>query len=175
MFMPTTALGMAVTAIIGQCSGAGRYDRAKDYLKASVIIGGALISVLTTLVIIFSGNLTAVFGQGKDIALIVAGYFRVISIGFVLYMITTCIQGFITGIGKPEKSMIILIVYYIIIRIPAALILKSMYGLTGIWMAFLVSHILALAFAVVVYKKNLSEIISNNNKESGSDLLLQGR
>jgi Na+-driven multidrug efflux pump len=74
--------------------------------------------------VIFSGNLTAVFGQGAEIAAVVKQYFRTLSIGFVLYMITSCLQGFLTGIGKPEKSMLIIIVYYIIVRIPAAMIKK---------------------------------------------------
>ena len=129
MFMPTTAMCMAVTTIVGQCSGAKRYDRAKDYLKSSVIIGVVLIAVISAVVVIFSGNLTAIFGQGEEIAQVVRGYFRILSIGYVLYMITSCFQGYITGIGKPERSMLILVVYYIIVRIPAAIILKSIFYL----------------------------------------------
>lgn len=157
MFMPTTAMCMAVTSIVGQCSGAGRCDRAKDYLKSAVLAGAGLIAVISLMVVIFSGNLTAVFGQGAEIAAVVKQYFRILSIGFVLYMITSCLQGFLTGIGKPEKSMLIIIVYYIIVRIPAAMILKNIFGLSGVWMAFLVSHIVSAIFGLIIYKLNTIE------------------
>ncbi len=165
MFMPTTAMCMAVTSIIGQCSGAKRYDRAKDYLKSSVIIGAVLIAVISAVVVIFSGNLTAIFGQGEEIAHVVRGYFRILSIGFVLYMITSCFQGYITGIGKPERSMLILVVYYIIVRIPAAIILKSIFGLSGVWMAFLVSHVISVIFAFAVYEASAKQISTTYRDE----------
>lgn len=167
MFMPTTAMCMAVTSIVGQCSGAGRYDRGKDYLKSAILAGAGLIAFISLMVVIFSGNLTAVFGQGAEIAAVVKQYFRILSIGFVLYMITSCLQGFLTGIGKPEKSMLILIVYYIIVRIPAAMILKNIFGLSGVWMAFLVSHIVSAIFGLIVYRLNTIEKTSVDMKYSG--------
>ena len=157
MFMPTTAMCMAVTSIVGQCSGAGRFDRAKDYLKFAVISGAGFIAVISLMVVIFSGDLTAVFGQGAEIATVVKQYFRILSIGFVLYMITSCLQGYLTGIGKPEKSMLILIVYYIIVRIPAAMILKNIFGLSGVWMGFLLSHIVSVIFALIIFRLNSNE------------------
>ena len=47
---------------------------------------------------------TSIVGQcsGAEIAAVVKQYFRILSIGFVLYMITSCLQGYLTGIGKPE-------------------------------------------------------------------------
>jgi Na+-driven multidrug efflux pump len=56
-------------------------------------------------------------------------------------------QGYITGLGKPATAMVLLILYYIIIRIPAAYYLCNIAGLTGIWIAFLVSHVTAFVIA----------------------------
>ena len=61
---------------VGQCSGAGRFDRAKDYLKFAVILGAGFIAAISLMVVIFSGDLTAVFGQGAEIAAVVKQYFR---------------------------------------------------------------------------------------------------
>ena len=62
-------------------------------------------------------------------------------------MLTSCMQGYITGLGKPATAMVLLILYYIVIRIPAACILCNIAGLTGIWIAFLISHVTAFAIA----------------------------
>ena len=152
MFMPTAGMCMAVTTIVGQCMGAERPDRAKDYLRAGMLTGGLLMSLFSILVILFSGQLTGLFGQGAETAAIVGGFFKIISIGYVLYMLTSCIQGYITGTGNPGMAMILLMLYYIVYRIPAAMILKSALGLNGIWFAFLISHILAFATAVLIKK-----------------------
>ncbi|RKM62051.1 MATE family efflux transporter [Butyrivibrio sp. CB08] len=150
MFMPTTGMCMAITAIVGQCAGAKRQDRAEDYLKAALLVGGGLIAVLSIVVVAFSGQLTTLFGQGAGATAIVAQFFRIISIGYVLYMLTSCMQGYLTGLGQPSKAMVLLILYYIVIRIPAAIIFKGAFGLEGIWLAFLVSHILAFIVATVM-------------------------
>lgn len=150
MFMPTTGMCMAVTSIVGQCVGAKRHDRAMDYLKSSMIIGGSLIAITSVLVILFSGQLTAVFGQGAEVAQVVSRFFSIISIGYVLYMLTSCMQGYITGIGKPGMAMVLLVLYYIVFRIPTAYIFKQLFGLNGVWFAFLISHILSVVVAFVM-------------------------
>ena len=143
MFMPTNAMSMAVTSIIGQCKGADRMDRANDYLKTGMISGGAFIGLLSAVVIFFCPVLSGCFGQGAEVTAIVTSFFHIVSVGYLLYMLTSCVQGYITGIGRPEVAMILLIAYYIIFRIPAAVIFKPLFGLSGIWIAFLVSHVLA--------------------------------
>lgn len=150
MFMPTNAMSMAVTSIVGQCKGAGRIDRAGDYCKKAMLTGGVLIGLVSALVICTSPMLSGCFGQGAEVGVIVAEFFHIVSIGYVLYMLTSCIQGYITGIGRPERAMLLLIAYYIIFRVLPALMLKHIFGLSGIWFAFLVSHILACVLAFVL-------------------------
>lgn len=150
MFMPTTGMCMAVTAIVGQCMGAKRFDRAGAYLRSSLLTGGIMIALISISVIYLSSVLTRFFGQGDAVAKIVMQFFKVLSIGYVLYMLTSCMQGYITGLGKPGLAMVLLILYYLIFRIPAALILKSFFDLEGIWGGFLVSHILAFVTALVM-------------------------
>ncbi len=163
MFMPTTGMCMAVTTIVGQCSGARRLDRARDYLKAGMLIGGVMIAVFSAAVILFSNALTGFFGQGENVAEIVRAFFHIISIGYVLYMLTSCMQGYITGLGKPGMAMTLLIMYYIIIRIPAAFFLRGCMGLNGIWFAFLISHVLAVVIAgMMTYKESAG--LSDGNR-----------
>lgn len=165
MFMPTSGMCMAITAIAGQCLGAARYDRADSYMKTGMIIGGGLIAVLSILVIAFSGQLTGLFGQGSEVASVVGRFFSIISIGYLLYMITSCMQGYITGLGRPGMAMILLILYYIVFRIPTALVLRSLLGLEGIWYAFLASHVLAMVTGIVMTRMVKAKI---DRKKQGS-------
>lgn len=63
---------------------------------------------------------------------------------------TSCCLGTLNGLGKPTRSMILMIFYYIVIRIPLAYIFASLGSdLTGIWFAILISHIIACIASVV--------------------------
>jgi putative MATE family efflux protein len=166
MFMPTTGMCMALSSIVGQCKGAGRLDRAKDYLKSGMLVGGLMTAVLSFPVIMFSGKLTSLFGQGPAVATVVTTFFKIISIGYVLYMLTSCMQGYITGLGKPTTAMILLILYYIVFRIPATYWLSGVSGLSGVWIAFLVSHVMAFAVAIfmTIYPTRNRISITNQTK-----------
>ena len=144
LFYPAMALNMVLTTIIGQCIGGARYDRAKDYLKCALGYGCGLLVILSVLVIGFSKQLSGLFVKSGDVAVIVGTYFLIVSIGYVLNAITNCYLGALNGMGKPSKSMFLMIFYYIVVRMPLAYLLSYLgFGLNGIWVAVLVSHVVA--------------------------------
>lgn len=153
MFYPSMAMNMAITAIVGQCYGAKMIDKAKEYVKISLVIGGIFTAVVSALVLIFAGQLSGLFINSAEAAEIVKGFFKIISVGYLMYMFTSCFLGELSGFGKPSLSMILFIIYYIIIRIPLALVLsKTSLGLNGIWVAILISHVIAAIIALVMSK-----------------------
>jgi len=160
LLYPAMALNMVLTTIIGQCTGGGRYDKAKEYLKYALFYGGGLLLILSVLIVGMSGRLSGLFVQSHDVAVIVGQYFLVVGAGYVLCTVTNCFLGLLNGMGKPSGSMFLMIFYYIIIRIPLAYLLSYMgFGLTGIWIAILISHIVASATAVLTGMKQLKMAI----------------
>lgn len=152
LFYPAMALNMAITTIVGQCVGAKRLDRAKDYLKTALIYGTGLLLILSTLIIAFSGNLSHLFLNSADTAAIVKIYFLIVSVGYVLYTVTSCFMGAINGLGKPGLGMYIMIFYYIIIRMPLACLLSRTYlALEGVWLAILISHVIAAVSSAILF------------------------
>ena len=47
-------------------------------------------------------------------------------------------------------AMGLLVLYYIVFRIPTAYIFKQLFGLNGVWFAFLISHILSVIVAFMM-------------------------
>ena len=151
------ALNMVLTTIIGQCVGGSRYDRAKDYLKCALGYGCGLLVILSVLVVGFSKRLSVLFVRSEDVATIVGTYFLIVSIGYVLNTVTNCYLGALNGMGKPSKSMFLMIFYYIAVRIPLAYLLSYLgLGLNGIWVAVLVSHVVASVTAFAMNHLNQS-------------------
>ena len=150
VFYPAMALNMVLTTIIGQCVGGKRCDRAKDYLKCALGYGCGLLVILSALVIGFSKQLSGLFVKSDDVAAIVGTYFLIVSIGYLLNTVTNCYLGALNGMGKPSKSMFLMIIYYIVVRIPLSYLLYYVgFGLNGIWVAVLVSHVVASIAACI--------------------------
>ena len=141
---------MGLTTIIGECVGGKRCDRSKDYLKWALGYGCGLLVILSALVIGFSKQLSGLFVKSDDVAAIVGSYFLIVSIGYLLNTVTNCYLGALNGMGKPSKSMFLMIFYYIVVRMPLAYLLSYLgFGLNGIWVAVLISHVVASAAASI--------------------------
>lgn len=150
LFYPAMALNMALTSIVGQCAGGKRYDRAGDYIRLSLCYGVLALIVLSAAVVIFANPLSHLFVDSDAAAEIVASYFRIVGIGYVLNTVTNCFLGSLNGLGQPTKSMLCMVLYYLIVRMPLAGILSALgFGLNGIWFAVLVSHLIAAAAAAI--------------------------
>lgn len=148
LFYPAMAMNMALTAITGQCSGAGRTDRVRDYLRCALRLGTVFTAVLSAAAILFAGPLSRLFVDSGATAAIVQDFFRVVSVGYVLYMATSCFLGETSGLGHPGRSMALMFVYYIVVRVPlAAALVRTPLALDGVWTAVLISHIAAAALA----------------------------
>lgn len=148
LFYPAMAMNMALTAITGQCSGAGRTDRVRDYLRCALRLGTVFTAVLSAAVILSAGPLSRLFVDSVATAAIVQDFFRTVSVGYVLYMATSCFLGEMSGLGHPGRSMALMLVYYIAVRVPlAAALVRTPLALDGVWTAILISHIAAAALA----------------------------
>lgn len=150
-FYPAMALNMVLTTIVGQCIGGQRTDRAKDYLKCALKYGCLLLAILSIVIVVFSKQLSGFFVNSSDVADIVGVYFFIVGIGYLLNTITNSFLGVLNGFGKPAKSMVLMIFYYIVVRMPLAYLLSFLgFGLNGIWFAILISHICAAIASSVV-------------------------
>ena len=158
LFYPAMALNMVLTTVTGQCIGGRRCDRAKDYIKVSLIYGCGLLAVLSAVVVLFARPLSGLFVDSEAAAEIVRTYFLIIGIGYILNTVTNCFLGAVNGMGKPVKSLCCMILYYLIVRMPLAWLLSFLgFGLNGIWTAVLVSHIVAAAAACLIGNLELKD------------------
>ncbi len=151
LFYPAMALNVVLTTIVGQCIGGQRTDRAKDYIKCALKYGCLLLLIFSIVVVAFSRQLSGFFVNSSDIAAIVGVYFSIVGIGYILNTVTNCFLGVLNGFGKPAKSMLLMIFYYVVVRMPLAyLFLFFGFGLNGIWTAVLISHICAAVASMLI-------------------------
>jgi len=97
----------------------------KGYEKTSITdiareMGGVLLFLLSVGVVGFVRPLSGLFLRSEDVAGIVAGYFLIIGAGYVQNTVTNCFLGALNGLGRPFKSMMLMVFYYILVRMPLA-------------------------------------------------------
>ncbi len=148
LFYPAMALNMVLTAIVGQCAGANRPDRARDYVRCALRCGCLALALLSLGVVLSAGRLSRLFVRSAQVEAVVSAYFSIVGVGYVLNTATNCFLGALSGMGKPSRSMLLMAFYYILIRMPLAWLLARLgFGLRGIFAAVLVSHVAACAAA----------------------------
>lgn len=153
-FYPAMSMNMALITIIGQLYGAKRNDRIKDYMRTGFIYGAVMEAVLTVPVLTLGTQISMAFVKEPAVAVIVSHGLKIIGIGYLCYMLTSIFTAKMAGMGKVNLAMVLMLVYYIVIRIPLATVLiRGSLGLDGMWIAILISHLIALFMAFIIDRK----------------------
>ena len=61
LYLPGTAIGLGLITIVGQCVGAGRLSEAKRYAKSLIGVNYAILLVLSSSMVLFSGELVGIY------------------------------------------------------------------------------------------------------------------
>ena len=79
---------------------------------------------------------------------------RIISSGFIVSSISVTASGALEGLGKGVQSLLISLMRYVIIIMPAAFILSRIWGAVGVWNAFWITELTSAIASVWIYQKS---------------------
>lgn len=141
----------AVASFTGQNFGAGKFKRIKEGYKNSLIIGITYSLVMACVFLMFNRPMIKLFISDEETILIAAAYLKAVAFSQAFSAVETISNGLFTGIGKPNISATISIVFTSL-RIPFALLLIKPFGINGIWLSISLSSILKGTFAYLLYE-----------------------
>ena len=156
-FMPSMAIGMAVTALTGQNLGAGKKDRILLTVRIASILTLAITFFVISLCYLIPEQIILFFLSNPSIPpdqlqLIIAegkAYLKIVSIGYIGVSLIFVTNGALQGAGDTIPPMIFAILSFWLFRIPLAWFLSQYTGLqsSGIWLGtsigFIISAILS--------------------------------
>jgi putative MATE family efflux protein len=156
--MPAMNFAAALSGFVGQNIGAGRYDRIKRGLKATMIMTN-ITCVLTTLVMLLFGkqimHLFVDTAAADSVEVIRIGYEYLViicSFYFVFCSMFT-LNGVMRGAGATLVPMFITIFGLWFIRVPVAYFLsQTEMAETGIWWSIVVGWVIGFTGAYIYYK-----------------------
>ena len=150
-YMIIGGLNGAVASFTGQNFGAEKYKRIKQGYNSALIIG-IIYSLLMAFVFLFFNNpMIKLFIRDEATIKIAAAYLKVVAFSQIFSAVEMISNGLFTGIGKPNISASISIIFTTL-RIPLALLLIKPFGINGIWLSISISSILKGIFAYLLYE-----------------------
>ncbi|RLD73337.1 MAG: MATE family efflux transporter [Bacteroidetes bacterium] len=149
--MPAMNFAMALTTFTGQNIGAGKIDRVKEGLKATLIMT-SVVSIFFTFVAIFFGRfLMALFTPEINVQQIGYDYLIIVSSFYVVFSAMFSITSVFRGAGDTIVPMFITLLALWFIRIPFSWFLSQKIGETGIWWGIPIAWAFGLVFSAIYF------------------------
>ena len=146
--IPFTAVTQALAPIVGYNYGAGNRARVRDALRFCLLI--CLIYALAAFVILeaIPAPLIGLFTADPQITALSAGGLRVIAFSLVLMPLPMLLGAFFQAVGNKGWALF-LYAANLIFLVPLAAVLPGLYGLNGVWVAYVLSNACACAVGAV--------------------------
>lgn len=157
LYLPANGIIQGMRPIIGYNYGANEMLRVKKIYRVAIAMAAGIMAVGTVVCMVIPEILIGLFTTSPETIAIGENALRIISLGFVVSSISIISCGALEGLGKGVPSLIISVLRYVVIIIPAAFILSQIFGAEGVWYAFGVAELLTAVISYIVYKKSVRE------------------
>lgn len=152
-FLYLTANGVVqgMRPLLAYNYGAGEKKRVNQIYKTALRIIAGVMVVGTLLCMSVPDKLIGLFTNNAQTIKIGQNALRMISLGFVVSSVSVTASGALEGLGKGARSLVISLMRYLLIMLPAAFILSRSFGPSGVWSAFWVTEFITAVVAHRLY------------------------
>ena len=153
VFMPASGLTQGAMPIMGFSYGAGNGKRLQHTLSISLRVCFVIMAVGCVLFMAAPEWLLGLFDASEEMLAIGVPALRIISVSFLPAAIGFILPTMFQSMGQGGYSLIVFLLRQLVITLPAAAILSGPFGLTGIWVSFILAESIAAGVALLFYNK----------------------
>lgn len=153
LYLTANGIVQGIRPLIGYNYGAGEKQRVKKIFQTALLMSAAIMAVGTLISILGADRLFALFTTNAETIRIGAKALRIICMGFLVSSVSVTAGGALEGLGKGMPSLVISLMRYLILMIPAAFLISRFAGAEGVWHAFWVTEWLTALAAFAIYKR----------------------
>jgi putative MATE family efflux protein len=148
MFMPIIGMSHALLPVVGYNFGSG--DRARLWRAVTLCSLGLalLLGVCTLLVEIFAPGIVGLFSRDPEVLAATVPAMRIMLSTLVFIGPGVMAVATFQGLGKGGVALFLSLARQFLLFVPLVLLLRQLFGLTGVWMAMPASDILSLALSL---------------------------
>lgn len=153
IYLSANGIVQGIRPIISYNYGAGESARVRRIFRTSLVMIAAIMAAGMGICLGFSKNLMGLFTTNAQTIAEGAAAIRIICMGFVISSLSVTVSGMLEALGKGGQSLVISLLRYIIVIIPAAYLIGKIWGGQAIWNCFWIAEATASAVAFVLYKR----------------------
>lgn len=155
LYLPASGIVQGMRPVIGYNYGAGEMDRVRKIFRLALLMCGGIMTGGTILCLVFANGLIGMFTTNPETIQAGGLALRIISSGFIVSSISVTASGALEGLGKGVQSLLVSLMRYVVIIMPAAFILSRIWGAVGVWNAFWITELISAIASVWIYRKSL--------------------
>ena len=150
------ALQSSVGPVAGQNYGAGRMDRVRTAIHLSNRFLLVYALLFAGVLFVFARPLVGLFDNNSIVVETATAYLRIVPFTLGPFALMMIAVGSFNALGRPMPAVVLTFVKLFIIYLPLAWILSRSIGITGIFWANAVSHLLLGAASLIWLRKILA-------------------
>ena len=154
LYLPANGIIQGMRPIIGYNYGAGEKERVKKIYNITLAMCAVIMFAGTVICLLIPDRLIGFFTDNPVTMAKGGEALRIISAGFVVSTVSVVASGALEGLGKGVPSLVISLMRYVVIIIPAAFILSRIAGAAGVWNAFWVAELITCAASFFIYGRS---------------------
>ena len=145
-YLATYALSLAASAIVGQCLGASKPERAEKSAWAANFLGMGFTAFVSFFFLLIPEQLAAQFSDDPQVISITRDYLIILGLSQIFMAVEIVLEGAFSGAGDTAPPMLISIPGSIL-RIPMAyyLAVELGWGINGVWWTLTITTVLKAA------------------------------
>ena len=148
IYLPANGIVQGMRPLIGYNYGAGENKRVSQIYKIVLCMSGIIMVLGTVICLLIPGQLMGLFTHTEATIQTGKTALRIIGAGFIVSAVSVTSSGALEGLGKGIPSLLISLCRYVVVIIPTAFLLSSIFGAVGVWNAFWITEVIS---AVISY------------------------
>jgi len=153
LYLPANGMIQGMRPVISYNYGAGEHKRVRSIYNITLTIIGLIMVFGTVICLIFPAKLIGMFSDNQVTITEGVTALRIICAGFIVSSVSVTSSGALEGLGKGTPSLMISLLRYVVVIIPAAFVLSRIFGVVGVWNAFWVAELITAVAALFIYRQ----------------------
>jgi putative MATE family efflux protein len=152
VFMIGISIAASSATLVGQNLGASQPERAEKSAWTAVGHSSLILSTISILYFFTASPLIALFTKDTEVLRIGAAYLQITAVCYIFRGVGQVMGSSLNGAGDTVPPLIVRAISMYCTKLPLAYILSTSmeWGVTGIWVAIVVSYVL-YAFAMILW------------------------
>ncbi len=156
LYLPANGIVQGMRPIIGYNFGAREHARVRKIYRVTLALAVGIMAVGTVLCWSVPAQLIGLFSTNAETIATGSAALRIISLGFVVSAVSVISCGALEGLGMGGPSLVISLMRYAVLMIPAAFVLSRFLDAAGVWHAFWVTELITAVVSYGLYRRRTS-------------------